>query len=182
MSQEIIVFVAILFFILAWWSFNIRRKKWLKSEGMPSELSMGSLFYSEKKISMHYPYRINGIVDQAYKLRNKKICVVDTKNRAIPKVYQSDIIQLSVYAAILRSRRWWGLLRGYETTSYGYIRFSSHRVFYKKVTLLSDRELAKFVQRAYELKNGTKPIKIQKSITFCAKCPYSSKCTYKTTK
>lgn len=74
---------------------------WWKSENMPYELRSATLFLSEQDISTTQPVPMHGRVDQVYKAKNGVLIPLDTKLRQVNHIYESDIIQLSVYRVIL---------------------------------------------------------------------------------
>src|SRR5690554_6838182 len=89
--------------------------EWHKQEKMPLDLKLGTVFMNETPIRMDSPIAINGRVDQVYLTRENKLVPVDTKSRGRHRVYDSDILQVSIYALILS--------QSYENVArHGYIR------------------------------------------------------------
>lgn len=111
-------------------------EKWKTQEDLPRELELASLYSIEKEISITEPVPLYGQADQVFQARNGDLIIVDTKTRKHHQVHDSDIAQLSVYAAILR------LAEGETVSPYGYIRTvvnhgSYDSIHYTKVKLLS---------------------------------------------
>lgn len=75
--------------------------KWFEDERMPAMLRNAVLYMNEKSISMAKPVHLEGRVDQVYLLESGMLMPVDTKTRDRHVVYDSDIMQLSMYAMIL---------------------------------------------------------------------------------
>jgi hypothetical protein len=110
---------------------------WIEQEDMPEELWTAEVFCNETPLHTLKPVPLHGITDQVLKTATGKLIPVDTKSRKRHVVHYSDIIQLSVYAVILRQI--------YDcVSSYGYIRTvipASRSVQYHKVKLLSDDKI-----------------------------------------
>ncbi|WP_407229578.1 hypothetical protein [Escherichia coli] len=126
---------------------------WWKSENMPYELRSATLFLSEQDISTTQPVPMHGRVDQVYKAKNGVLIPLDTKLRQVNHIYESDIIQLSVYRVILSHK--------YKApvAKYGYVRTvvetaDGDRVRYIKTNLLSEKEVVKLWHRYQSIRSG----------------------------
>lgn len=82
---------------------------------------------------------MHGRVDQVYQTKNGVLIPLDTKLRQVNHIYESDIIQLSVYRVILSHK--------YKApvAKYGYVRTvvetaDGDRVRYIKTNLLSEKK------------------------------------------
>ncbi|EPS8934101.1 hypothetical protein ACVJEA_002742 [Vibrio cholerae] len=126
---------------------------WWKSENMPYELRSATLFLSEQDISTTQPVPMHGRVDQVYQTKNGVLIPLDTKLRQVNHIYESDIIQLSVYRVILSHK--------YKApvAKYGYVRTvvetaDGDRVRYIKTSLLSEKEVVKLWHRYQSIRSG----------------------------
>lgn len=126
---------------------------WWKSENMPYELRSATLFLSEQDISTTQPVPMHGRVDQVYQTKNGVLIPLDTKLRQVNHIYESDIIQLSVYRVILSHK--------YKApvAKYGYVRTvvetaDGDRVRYIKTNLLSEKEVVKLWHRYQSIRSG----------------------------
>ncbi|MBG9433307.1 hypothetical protein I5772_22220 [Klebsiella pneumoniae] len=126
---------------------------WWKSENMPYELRSATLFLSEQDISTTQPVPMHCRVDQVYQTKNGVLIPLDTKLRQVNHIYESDIIQLSVYRVILSHK--------YKApvAKYGYVRTvvetaDGDRVRYIKTNLLSEKEVVKLWHRYQSIRSG----------------------------
>ncbi|HGN8816189.1 hypothetical protein [Salmonella enterica] len=120
---------------------------------MPYELRSATLFLSEQDISTTQPVPMHGRVDQVYQTKNGVLIPLDTKLRQVNHIYESDIIQLSVYRVILSHK--------YKApvAKYGYVRTvvetaDGDRVRYIKTNLLSEKEVVKLWHRYQSIRSG----------------------------
>lgn len=121
---------------------------WANEENMPDELRWGSIYMNEQTISIADPVHLRARVDQVYLTQNNVLVISDTKTRRLHRAYESDILQLSIYALILRHQV------SIPVARHGYVRsviFDGNErrsVRYHKVRLLSDREVLSRVEYA----------------------------------
>lgn len=89
---------------------------WWKSENMHHDLVSDTLFLSEQDVSTTLPVPTHDRVDQVYQTKRGVIIPLDTKLSQVNHIYESDIIQLSVYQVILSHK--------YKepVAKYGYVR------------------------------------------------------------
>lgn len=126
---------------------------WWKTENMPRELRNATLFLSEKDISTSVPVPIHGRVDQVYRTNKGLLVPLDTKLRPVSHIYESDIIQLSVYRLIL--------LHQYKlpVANYGYVRTvvetnAGDKIRYIKTDLLSEKAVITLWRRYQSIRAG----------------------------
>ncbi|RMD58680.1 hypothetical protein D6833_12665 [Candidatus Parcubacteria bacterium] len=120
---------------LAWADRQSSRRAWEVRERRPALLRQARLVMSEEFIRCERPARLIGRVDQVYELPNGELCIVDTKHRRPRRVYESDIVQLSTYATILRSH-------GHRVHPQGYVRQAwNGKVNYLPAKLLEDEKV-----------------------------------------
>jgi CRISPR/Cas system-associated exonuclease Cas4 (RecB family) len=154
---------------------SLRHQRWLDQENMPAILAQARLVYSEKYLRIRRPQALCGVVDQVYKLANSTLCPIDTKTRNYLRVFESDIIQLSVYAYILRHRRRWFMRP--RVTPFGFIRIQlPNKVHYAKVTLYDDENVTRLVSRYKTLQAGKRAPQHSQNPAFCRQCAYLGAC------
>lgn len=129
---------------------QLRRHRWHRAEAMPGELRTAELVLSECPIWTYTPLPLQGVPDQVYEALNGDLILVDTKNRRVPRVYFSDIVQLSVYRLILRHTRF-APVAGRSVRGYAYVRCQWGRaVQYLPAQLLADEQVLAFALRYLE--------------------------------
>ncbi len=120
---------------------GVSRRLWHAGERMPRELRRSVLVLSEAPVSLKGPIRLHGRVDQVYRTDygHGALVLVDSKMRRRERVGADDLMQLSVYAFILRRAP----VRGHESVPvcrHGYLRFMWDDVSrYRRVDLYPDR-------------------------------------------
>lgn len=153
----------------------IKTQRFYDSEGMPGEIVSSSLLASEKSLSISTPIKIHGTPDQVYLTEDKKVIVVDTKNRNNGRIYDKDILQLSLYSLMLKKK-----YTRYEMESnYAYMRLvSNNTVKYKKVSLYDEEKLITLYNHYHDLIEGNVQA-IKTSYLPCQSCHYKSPCRIK---
>ncbi|WP_093256591.1 MULTISPECIES: PD-(D/E)XK nuclease family protein [unclassified Pseudomonas] len=126
------------------------RQNW--SEPIPPPLRGGQVVLSERDIETDVPVPMHGRVDQVF-LAGGWLVVVDTKRRAAARVYLKDVIQLSVYAAILSRQSQTVLGSNWPVASEGYVRLVTPQgVTYTAVRLLPSSVIISLWNRYWILK------------------------------
>lgn len=104
-NQEILVLFIIIVTGLLWK--QVRRSASARPASSPLHFLDGAeCILNEQDIRSSSPVPLHGRPDQVFQLSDGRILVFDTKRRDIERVYYSDVVQLSVYATILRSQGW----------------------------------------------------------------------------
>ena len=166
-----VVGTALLWGLFKWAS----KRRWLARENLPLELAKASIWAVEKFIYCNSPVYLSGKADRIFLTLNKQLCVVDTKTHKQKKVFQSDIIQLSVYAFILRHNR--RINWHYAVAPFGFVRLDNcSGVAYLKVKLLSDEALISLAQDYLTIRDGKQQPKYCRNPTFCRNCSYRYRC------
>ncbi|MBB3267662.1 hypothetical protein FHW79_005327 [Azospirillum sp. OGB3] len=112
------------------------RLLWLRRENMPAELARGRLVLSEEEVRTNLPVPLLGRPDQVFMSDAGLLVPVDTKTRRLPRVFLSDIVQLSVYGTILNFTTD-PRVAGQDVAAYGYIRMPTlYGVVWARVALL----------------------------------------------
>lgn len=93
---------------LAFYIFESKKKiksydEFLIKERMPYDLQQGKLIFNETDIECLGPYPCRGRIDQGFLVENRFV-PLDTKTRKRHRYYESDVIQLSLYAYIVYHR------------------------------------------------------------------------------
>lgn len=128
-------------------------------KNVPQVLIGATLFLNESPIAITSPLKLHGKVDQVFKTSSGKLIPVDTKQRSKSRWYESDKLQLSVYAMILRHL-------GHDVSWTGYIRIPNDgNPIYLPIPLGDDA----YVSRAVTLYQAIKSGEIIPNCT-CKKC------------
>ena len=135
MDIETELFLSILVLVLVFLFRRTEKQRWVKSENIPIELQEARLLQSEEPISTNSPRKMHGIPDQVYLSKINTQIIVDSKTRNKLVVYDSDIVQMSVYKLILESN-------GHHVSSYGYFRIvTPGETRYFKKSLLNSKQV-----------------------------------------
>lgn len=173
--MEIIELLVVCFFlVLGLYAFDAhrreQRRRFILKERMPEELQTARLILSEHYISTEMPRKMNGAVDQLYRLQTKLNVLVDSKTRDKPRIFKKDIVQLSVYRLILTNQ-------GYQMADYAYIRVVSEEgVNYLKTALLSEADTIKEYDRTKQVLNREVTPMVAEHKGMCASCPQQINC------
>ena len=144
-----------------------RRANWEARENRPAILRSSRVVMSETAISGQHP-PLRGRVDQVYQTPDGALIPVDTKSRG--RVYTSDVVQLSTYAAILKDN-------GHPVASYGYIRCAppGKRVIYRRMQLMNTSHIEQLYARRQALYQGAIPrLAVHRGI--CRSCTNRVRC------
>lgn len=146
---------------------HTRRREWQRKEARPDVLRQGHLVMSEQWLKGHTP-PLRGRTDQVYRVPDGRLCPVETKSRS--RVYFSDVVQTSAYAAMLRDN-------GHQTTEYGFIRCAppGKAVRYRAVQLITTEQLQRIYERRQALLKGATP-HIAEHQGLCRTCEYYKEC------
>lgn len=131
--------------------------EWEQNESFPIELRGGEIFLNEAVISCKKPIPLHGKCDQVFKVKKRKLVIVDTKTRKARRVYQSDIVQMSAYKLMLEEK--YG--KRYEVSGHGYVRVcqvdedrNEERIAYIRTELLTKKEMVTLYKKHQEIANG----------------------------
>jgi hypothetical protein len=148
-----LIIAVIVFYALYAKHGKIRTATPIEADWIPLELQGAKCVMNEQNIYARNPAALHGRVDQVFEMKNGSWVVVDTKRRNYNKVFQSDIVQLTVYAVILANK-------GHPVVPYGYVRLvnQSGVATYRKVTLFTADTVIALRERYLALKhNKTAP-------------------------
>lgn len=145
-----------------------------QSEAFPTRLLM-----TERQIDTDLPVPLTGVPDEVYVGNRGELIPVETKTRRQPRVYLTDIVQLSVYRTILRHSRDPGLPARWRrrVSHYGYVRAVTPRGnFWLKVRLLTDRKVIRYYRRRVRLERPFSRPRATRNPRICERCPYQQGC------
>lgn len=118
--------------------------------GTLEELLLSSeLFLNETNIRITWPIALHGRVDQVFRLADGRLIVLDTKVRDRPRIFLSDLVQITVYAIILK-------YMGHPICPTGVIRIVCRdHVTYQPVSLLPESQVIQLYQRYIAIASGS---------------------------
>jgi CRISPR/Cas system-associated exonuclease Cas4 (RecB family) len=114
------------------------------------------------------PVPLCGKPDVVWLNRQGTLIVGDYKSRLKPKVYDSDIIQLSVYRLLLEKSQ------QKPVANYGYIHFQGNSI---KVKLLNEQEVIALYHRYWQIVTGQVKSEITTCKNFCKHCSHQKICS-----
>ena len=136
-------------------------------------LRKGKVVINEGNVSCNGERPMHGKVDQAYRLKRGFLCLVDTKTRAINRVYLSDIIQLSVYNHCIQNGAQSKKFKGYSDYGYVRLRLPKGQVVYKGVDLIAESELFHLYDRYVDIARGVSRPRSTRNRNLCKGCGYN---------
>jgi len=140
----------------------------LKPESwLPPELQTAKLYTVERGIKFRGKFNINGTADRVYQLATGELVPVERKNRGKKKTHFTDVMQLSLYAYMLRHN-------GQATALFGFVVFNGED-FAHKVYLLTDELVEPHLYRYRQLKAGLQDCKKRRDFR-CNGCAHAPKC------
>lgn len=131
--------------------------QFMESEQMPEVLQKSTLFMSEQEIKLDKPYKLTGRIDQVFKTDDDVLILLDTKTRSKHETNNKDILQLSLYAQILRYSK-----ERYKVADTAYIRtvvvYSDREkeVYYTPVKLYDDEKINELLIESEKVKKEEK--------------------------
>lgn len=142
--------------------------------GLPQILQNAKIYANEEIFSMRVPINLSGKPDQVWESERGPLVIVDTKNRTSNMVFESDRVQLSLYAFLISQS-----LRGRHKDIYGtaYIRlpgtFGSR---YAPVKLIPPEELIAKHARYWSIADGHLAPQTNGAGGLCHHCGHRKKC------
>lgn len=162
------------------WDARRRRGRYdNERERMPAELRQAPLVASEQLLRSRGAYPFHGRTDQVYRV-NGLLVPVETKTRRRPRIYLSDVVQLSIQAVMLAEAPA-ALTRGAAPATYGYIRFRHQdNSVYRRVELLRPEVLYRWHDRFWAVRVGERAPQITHFPAMCFSCPHQDRCSQAT--
>lgn len=102
---------------------------------------------NEQDINTTTPVPLHGKPDQVFRLRDGRYLLLDTKTRPHAKVYFSDIVQLSVYAVILKNK-------GLPVFPFAVVRIAGKKTAYLKADFLPEHVVVRLYYKYLSIKSG----------------------------
>lgn len=141
---------------------------------LPHQLERAALLYSERLLVIDRPFELFGRVDQVWAREGGQLIVADTKIREVIRYYDSDRLQLTGYAFLLKYHP---DTRARSIASYGFLRIPQGRkAIYIKVPLLSERAYRDHLLHHRALTLGTARPRSAASPLICKGCGHVSRC------
>ncbi|XER07559.1 hypothetical protein SRRS_31520 [Sporomusa rhizae] len=150
--MELLAFIVLIITIYLW--IKNRRKEKLR------------IYLIEPYVKIDNPIPLCGAPDVVWINKQETLIVADYKNRF--NVYDSDIIQLSVYRLLLEKTQ------RNKVARYGFIHLKNGKRV--KVDLLSNDEVIKLYHRYQGITGGTVRTRYTNSAGYCQYCRYAGNC------
>lgn len=171
-----LVVVLVLLWRLFWTPGQADAYEAVERAAMPPELAQARLVFSERTLWADHPAPLVARVDQVYLTQEGVLVPVETKRRRWLRVYEADVIELSVQATVLanhpEARR-----RG-RTADYGWVRVArpGQRPTYLRTSLLSQRQVATLHERFFALHAGREQPRTAAAAGLCRQCGQLTRC------
>lgn len=155
-------------------------RKEAKKEKEVNSKQEPKIYLAEKYIGIDEPIAIHGYIDRAVwekehpEDKKEKIVIEELKNRTYAKVFEPDIIQLSVYKYILKRIQKDGEV---SERAKVYVQTPEGKQA-KYVDLYSDEKIEELYKRYKNLDKGDVVPKEINNINYCKKCPHFQKHCY----
>lgn len=153
-----------------WWFWRLFRGRFSDRAALPADIRDARFYQTERHLSCKEPVPLKGTPDRVLQLPTGELVVTDLKTRLKQQVYDSDIIQLSVYRILL--------MRALQkrVKSVGYIVFRRRgRDHYVPVPLLREEQVVDLYTRYVALRRGERPHRLNR-VAACRKCAYQVIC------
>lgn len=138
---------------------------------LPRPLHGASLYMNEQRLKIDAPVALSGRVDQVWQARDGMLVVTDTKTRRTARVYDSDVVQLSAYAYMLRHSQDMPVHRtAYVRTP---ARWGSR---FTPVELLPDEAIEAFHARYHAVSHGLTDPRCNAGEALCNHCGHRPRC------
>lgn len=178
MNLLILVAMVLGFWVLCWFSAGGATRRSVPTavetelEAIPEHLKGAEVVMNEGWLRTNVPVPLHGKGDQVLKTTDGLLVPIDTKTRKHIRVKDSDIIQLGVYATILRNTR------KEPVADIGYIRVVTPdgAVKYLPIILPTDDQIVQLYQTRSDLKTGRSTNVILKREE-CFFCQYKKTCS-----
>lgn len=150
--------------------------KWLGRRGgtrLPYELRRSELVVAEKQFRKAGPVILHAKVDRAYRRRDGVFVLLELKTRAHPRVYLSDVIELSAQRVALATAR------RVPVAEHGYVLIQGplgRQLDCRRVQLLSDEQVLELAWRRFRLLTGEAVPRANGAPHLCRGCTQRERC------
>ncbi|AIF51644.1 PD-(D/E)XK nuclease family protein [Pelosinus sp. UFO1] len=137
---------------------------WLRSRRKPKL----SPYMLERFLKITDPIPLCGKPDVVWKARDGTLIVGDYKSRENQQVYESEVIQLSVYKLLIEKTQ------NKPVADYGFIHFKNR--YMKKVYLKKETEIISLYHSYWDVVNGEVEACVANNENYCQYCSHKHKC------
>lgn len=154
-----------------WWILRARRR------GLPVHMQNARLVMSEQAIATTAPVPMHGKPDEVYCFR-RVLIPLETKTRKRIEVRASDVVQLSVYAVILRHMQDpHGLLPTRRIAKEGWLRIVTPKeTVFRPVKLLSEEDVVLLWHHYHAIRAGEQEPERAIHPGICRHCGHAGRC------
>ncbi len=141
---------------------------------LPLELRRADLVFSELQFRAAGPVTLHAKVDRAYRRRDGVFVLLELKTRTRPRVYLSDVIELSAQRVALATER------HVPVAEHGYVLVQGpdgRQLGCRRVKLLSDGEVLELASRRFRLLTGEIAPRANGAPHLCGGCGQRDRCT-----
>lgn len=140
---------------------------------LPAELKGAAIAYAEQKFMAREPFPLGAVVDRAYTSQSGPLILLELKERALPRAYLSDVIELSMQKLAIE-----GAGAG-TVRQHAYVVTQSPTTRKRtaiRVELLASTDIIQIRDRHYALRRGAaKPTRADHP-GLCRSCGHRSYC------
>jgi hypothetical protein len=148
------IFIVVAVIIFYWWRRSRRKPKL-------------SPYMLERFLQITDPVPLCGKPDVVWQTYDGTLIVGDYKSRDNQQVYQSEVIQLSVYKLLVEKTQ------HRPVADYGFIHFKNRWV---KVALMTDQEVITLYRRYWNVKEGRSKPYMTNVKNYCRYCSHYNEC------
>jgi hypothetical protein len=148
-------FIVVVVIALYWWVRSRRTSKL-------------SPYMLEHFLKITDPVPLCGKPDVVWETYDGTLIVGDYKSRKNQQVYQSEVIQLSVYKLLVEKTQ------NRPVADYGFIHFQNRRMV--KVFLMKEKEIIALHRRYWKVKDGRIKPCMTDAKNYCRYCSHNDKC------
>jgi len=157
------------------WLLASRRRRFATGDAawLPRELRDARLVYSEREFTTESPVPLGARIDRAYALPDGTLVLIEFKRRERPRVYQADVVQLSVQRVVLERAT------GARVAAHAYVGLvsaQSERIQARRVGLESELRVAARYRRAAEVFAQSSPPVRTPDLGLCRRCAFVVRC------
>lgn len=150
------IFIVVVVIALYWWGRSRRKRKL-------------SPYMLERFLKITDPIPLCGKPDVVWKTYDGTLIVGDYKSRENQQVFQSEVIQLSVYKLLVEKTQ------NKSVADYGFIHFKNRHMV--KVNLMKEKEIVALYQRYWKIKEGKIKPCVTNSLNYCQYCSHAHECS-----